>query len=430
MSEENKEKGNAGKRKPVIAILAVIIVVLAIAVVLLLPKGGTAKKVAKQLSLGAKYLSELEYEQAIAAYELAIEIDPKCVDAYLELADIYSELGEYDKAEEILKKAKREVAEEEVAQIRRKQEKIEKKRKEAEGTPEPTNEPKPTAEPVQTPEPTATQTPEPTATPTPKSTATPTPEPTDTPTPKPTATPTPKPTPKPTATPTPTPEPTKSVGSRVTITGRTVELENAEVGDYVTFGTYEQDNNLGNGAEAIEWIVLDKQDGKVLLLSKYALDAKPYNDEWIDVTWETCTLRSWINSEFYCTAFSEKERTSIAETLVRNADNPEYGTEGGNDTRDKVFLLSIEEVMTYFDADPDAEDPVRRAKLTKYAKEQAGWGWDTSDEYYVNGDWWLRSPGFVSNNAAYVDYNGNVNRGGYLVDNYSNVVRPALWIAY
>lgn len=86
--------------------------------------------------------------------------------------------------------------------------------------------------------------------------------------------------------------------------------------------------------------------------------------------------------------------------------------------------------MTYFDADPDAGDPVRRAKLTKYAKEQAGWGWDTSNEYYVNGDWWLRSPGFVSNNAAYVDYNGNVNRGGYLVDNYSNVVRPALWIAY
>ncbi len=400
MSDEIKVKRNSGKIKVVIAVMAVIIVALAVAVVLLLPKGGTAKKVAKQLSLGAKYLSELEYEQAIAAYELAIEIDPKCVDAYLELADIYSELGEYDKAEKILKKAKREVAEEEVAQIRRKQEKIEKKREEAEGTPEPTKEPKPTAEPVQTPEPTAT------------------------------------PTPEPTATPTPTPEPTKSVGGQVTITGRTVELENAEVGDYVTFGTYEQDNNLGNGAEAIEWLVLDKQDGKVLLLSKYALDAKPYNETDTAVTWENCTLRSWLNSEFYRTAFSEKERSAIAETLVRNADNPMYGTEGGNDTRDKVFLLSIGEATTYFDSDPDACDPARRAKVTEYAKAQGGFayseaedGWYGTTEYDGNGEWWLRSPGVDSGSVAGVNYYGYVGRYGGDVDYGSYVVRPALWMA-
>ena len=407
MSEENKEKGNAGKMKPVIAILAVIIVVLAIAVVLLLPKGGTAKKVSKQLSLGAKYLSELEYEQAIAAYELAIEIDPKCVDAYLELADIYSELGEYDKAEEILKKAKREVAEEEVAQIRRKQEKIEKKRKEAEGTPEPTNEPKPTTEPVQTPEPTATPTPEPNATPTPVPTVT------------------------------PTPLPTKTVGSGVTITGRTVEIEAAEVGDYVTFGTYEQDNDLENGAEAIEWLVLEKKDGKALLLSKYALDAKPYNEEYVDVTWENCTLRSWLNNEFYRTAFSEKERASIAEILVRNADNPECGTEGGTDTRDKVFLLSIEEVTNYFDSAPGAYDPARRAKVTEYAKAQGGWAYSEAEygyyettEYDGNGWWWLRSPGFYSDLAAVVYDFGNVLRYGIDVVLRYNVVRPALWITY
>ncbi|MDD6035308.1 MAG: DUF6273 domain-containing protein [Lachnospiraceae bacterium] len=81
--------------------------------------------------------------------------------------------------------------------------------------------------------------------------------------------------------------------------------------------------------------------------------------EWHDKAMEA---GRWLNSDFYRTAFSEKERASIAETLVRNADNPEYGTEGGNDTRDKVFLLSIEEATTYFDSDPDAWEPARREK--------------------------------------------------------------------
>ena len=85
------------------------------------------------------------------------------------------------------------------------------------------------------------------------------------------------------------------------------ELSSANIGDYVTFGTYEQDNNESNGAEEIEWQVLDKKDGKVLLLSKYALDCKQYNAEWEYVTWETCTLRSWLNEEFYKTAFTSKE---------------------------------------------------------------------------------------------------------------------------
>ena len=120
MSDEITKRSTSGRMKWMVAVV-VIVIALLITALMLLPKAGTAKKVSKQLSLGAKYLSELEYEQAIAAYELAIEIDPKCVDAYLELADIYSELGEYDMAEEILKKAKREVAEEDVAQIRRKQ---------------------------------------------------------------------------------------------------------------------------------------------------------------------------------------------------------------------------------------------------------------------------------------------------------------------
>ena len=207
------------------------------------------------------------------------------------------------------------------------------------------------------------------------------------------------------------------------------ELSSANIGDYVTFGTYEQDNNLKNGAEAIEWQVLDKKDGKVLLLSKYALDCEPYHEEYVYVTWETCTLRSWLNEEFYKTAFTNAEQKYIAETYVINEDNPDHGTDGGNNTYDNVFLLSIDEVGTYFDSDLDAYDPARRAQVTEYAKAQGGgYDYNKESEYYGNGLWWLRSPGDFSNLAAGVIDGGLVDRLGIGVDRDNCVVRPALWV--
>ena len=205
------------------------------------------------------------------------------------------------------------------------------------------------------------------------------------------------------------------------------QASKANVGDYVAFGEYEQDNNTANGAETIQWQVLDKKDGKLLLMSKYALDAQPYHEVQEEVTWETCTLRSWLNEEFYNTAFNSKEQKYIKETYVVNEDNPEYGTEGGNDTYDNVFVLSIGEVMTYFDAAPNEDDPARRAKVTEYAKAQGGWCSEES-AYYGTGWWWLRSPGLDSYNAVDVLNGGYVNRNGYYVDANDGVVRPALWV--
>ena len=76
------------------------------------------------------------------------------------------------------------------------------------------------------------------------------------------------------------------------------------VGNSVSFGSYEQDNNPANGKEEIEWIVLDVQGDRSLLISKYALDCKKYNTEWTDGTWESCSLRKWLNSDFLNAAFS------------------------------------------------------------------------------------------------------------------------------
>ena len=93
------------------------------------------------------------------------------------------------------------------------------------------------------------------------------------------------------------------------------------VGDICYFGAYEQDNDLTNGKEPIEWLVLDVQGDKALLLSKYGLDAKPYNTTYADVTWETCTLRKWLNDDFLKTAFSEDEQKAILTTEVDNSAN-------------------------------------------------------------------------------------------------------------
>lgn len=215
----------------------------------------------------------------------------------------------------------------------------------------------------------------------------------------------------------PTPAPTTTI----------VALSEAKAGDTVQYGSYEQDNDLSNGAEAIEWLVVDKQDGKLLLLSKEALDCKSYNEKREYVTWETCTLRSWLNGEFYNTAFSQTEQGRILTTQVKNEDSPYFGTEGGNDTEDKIFLLSIEEALNYFEPDPRMDDRDRRAKATEYAKAQGAWV-DTSRTCAGNGRWWLRSPGQFSDVAAYVLYDGYISQYGGSVWADDAVVRPALWL--
>jgi tetratricopeptide (TPR) repeat protein len=196
-------------------------------------------------------------------------------------------------------------------------------------------------------------------------------------------------------------------------------LSDAEVGDTVLLGSYEQDNDTSDGAEPIEWAVLDKQGGKALLVSKYALDCKPYNDVYEDVTWETCTLRSWLNGEFYETAFSETERALVAQTTNSNPDNAYYGTEGGADTTDSVFLLSIDEAEKYFSSDDG-----RVCYPTDYAVSQGAW--TNSDTGACS--WWLRSPGRGSGHAAIVCSGGSVDSYGWGVVNDGDAVRPALWV--
>lgn len=184
-------------------------------------------------------------------------------------------------------------------------------------------------------------------------------------------------------------------------------LSNCSIGDIVKMGSYEQDNDSSNGKEVIEWKVLAKEGNKVLLISQYALNYQQYNTSRTDVTWETCSLRLWLNDEFYNEAFSDTDKQLITTSTVTADKNPSYGTNQGNDTSDKVFLLSINEVNKYFSSSSDKE--------CKYKYKDNCW-------------WWLRTSGSSSINAAYVSIDGSVYAYGRIGDSGS-ATRPAMWVS-
>ena len=200
------------------------------------------------------------------------------------------------------------------------------------------------------------------------------------------------------------------------------------VGDIIEFGAYEQDNDTSNGKEPIEWRVLAKEDNKILVISKYALDAKPYNTEWENVTWETCTLRTWLNETFLNEAFSGEEQSMIQTTEVSADKNPDYSTDPGNATNDKIFVLSVNEANEYF-----ASDEARMCVPTAYAiANGAGTSDNCKDKCKVEGAatgwWWLRSPGINPDGAVRVDYDGGVGSNGTAVDDVYYCARPAMWM--
>ena len=197
-------------------------------------------------------------------------------------------------------------------------------------------------------------------------------------------------------------------------------LLSPSVGDIVTFGHYEQDNDEANGPEEIEWIVLRIKNGGATLISRYALDAMAFSEDEDRLTWDVCTLREWLNGPFIDAAFSEKEQS-----LLKEADVPADRTPGhedldpGQDTRDRVYLLSYTESELWF-----ASKEARCCQATDYALTRGA---------LVNDDtggtrWHLRSPGNVAGWCASVDSAGNTS--GYGSDNSDvEAIRPVITLA-
>ena len=234
-------------------------------------------------------------------------------------------------------------------------------------------------------------------------------------------------------------------------TGKAIQLVDsgtaANIGggqaDNIYFGTYQQssDGSGGYNTDPIKWRVLENANGQLFLLSDQNLDVFQYHTDYESVTWETSTMRSWLNGysaeqntggssgtdytsdNFIGAAFSEKEQGAIADTTVVNDDNPDYSTEGGNDTTDKIFLLSIEEVQNADYGFADNSSGI----ATNTAYVAGGGKLGTS---YMNGVgeadyWWLRSPGDIAFNAALVTFYGGVFSSGFTVYNDYLAVRPA-----
>ena len=199
------------------------------------------------------------------------------------------------------------------------------------------------------------------------------------------------------------------------------ETENAsnyEIGDIVTYGNYEQDGFYSDGEETIEWIVIARdRDNHALLLSRYCLDALPYNEDGGDVTWEDSSIRAWLNGEFLESAFGGDPNGFICTAECKTKDG-RSGTDGGENTTDRIFLLAVDEVTQYL-----PKESSRRAPVTEYAKEQGA-------EYDKNGNgwWWLRTPGKTQDMAAGVHTAGGVNYDGRDVDRTDLCIRPALWL--
>lgn len=169
-----------------------------------------------------------------------------------------------------------------------------------------------------------------------------------------------------------------------------------EEGAYISFGKYEQDNDTSNGKEDIEWLVLDVIDGQALLISRYALDAQPYNiDKNDDCTWETCSLRKWLNSTFIDEAFSDIEKAMIPAADL---------------TQEQIFLLSVTEAREYFDSDDAGQ-----YKATAYAQANGS-----------GSRWWLRMSEKRPGCASYVTSGGSIAVGGCIDSVFG--VRPAMWI--
>ena len=182
----------------------------------------------------------------------------------------------------------------------------------------------------------------------------------------------------------------------------------------ITFGQY-------------NWQVLHVKEGRALIITEDIIELRWYHNDFIEINWEDCKLRKYLNNEFY-DKFSQDEKTKIITVTNKNPSNPWFKTKAGIDTTDNIFLLSLEEVCEYFG---DSKEKLQ-------TKDNQNWLIDdennTNRQAKYNNDfhWWrLRSPGYYGRTSASVNSNGQVyvrGNGVYGRPKDGGGLRPALWI--
>ena len=199
-------------------------------------------------------------------------------------------------------------------------------------------------------------------------------------------------------------------------------FSNPQVGSYVLFGSYEQDNNLSNGPEPIEWRILDVEDGRMLLLSRYALDCQPFDENGNTNIWKNCSLRDWLNDDFYTAAFTTDEQDMIQTTSLTTG-MYDYSLDdliSPVETQDRVFIMS------HYDLDDVGYAGLCQA--TDYCSAQGA-----SILLNEAGNniclWWDRVPAIYSSSMRVSYYNNSYGWDLAEADSEIIAVRPAIWVS-
>lgn len=229
----------------------------------------------------------------------------------------------------------------------------------------------------------------------------------------------------------------------------TVTLKDAEIGDIVQMGTYEQDGDAET-EDPICWDVLDKDGDAVLLISHDVIAYQRFSDSRKCVIWEDSEIRTWLNQEFYAEAFDEEEQASIRETTLENLSTVGFAAhvdpsgdvqvrESRPDTKDKIFLLSWKEAEQYYgnrltDASILGRRPSRavlqkrKAIFTDLIIEELPAMYPYS-RHLPDGTerlpWMLRSTGMKDYTIFVIGYEGKWDQD--YPDSY-NGVRPVMWV--
>lgn len=213
------------------------------------------------------------------------------------------------------------------------------------------------------------------------------------------------------------------------------DLKSLRSGNILCFGNY-------------DWRVLDIHNGKALLLSEKIIEKKKYHQQSMNITWAECDLRDYLNGAnkyrsvgFYDNLISSTPQLAIriAETEVTTRENSWYGTNGGAVTNDRIFLLSIDEMVQYFGGRGQLKNRLDNswAIVDEYDSERVAY--DTNDMAYW---WWLRSPGHINEFAARVSGRGRINLRGFSVVSESagygaspeiaggGGLHPAMWLIF
>ena len=199
------------------------------------------------------------------------------------------------------------------------------------------------------------------------------------------------------------------------------------IGDIITFGNY-------------SWKVLETKEDKILLITDQIIEQRDYHNRKQPVTWEQSEIRYYLNNGFL-DRFGSSDQDKILTSQIKNPDNPWYGSVGGADTLDRVFLLSMDECVRYYFGDS--------SRLLDHPKPNQRYWFDRKDEnnakrmaLFMDSGWWwwTRTPGKNNKVAVYIHGDGNIGIQGngisktsfntlhHLTKSNQGGVRPAVWI--